>query len=77
MPHGGGPIIYLRQSVEQIRYAKVWQQLLYSTGLIAGGAVLIAVGHIAGAIMVLLGLSVLAPMLRRVVKRRGRSSTRH
>lgn len=73
MPHGG-PILYLRQSVEQVRHAKTWQQLLFGAGLIAGGAVLVAVGHVAGAIVVLLGASLVGPVLRRLVRRHGRSS---
>jgi hypothetical protein len=48
----GGPFIMLRQSVEQMRYAKPWQQTLFVVGLIALGLVL----HPIGVLPIVLGV---------------------
>ncbi len=54
--HGGGLGIGLRQSLQHIRYAKPWQQALFTAGLLVGGAVLLALGVLAGLVPVLLGV---------------------
>jgi len=50
MPYGSGPTIRLAMV-----HAKLWQRYLICAVMIAGGAVLAALGHIAGVVLAALG----------------------
>lgn len=59
MPHGSGQMI--RQS---LMYAKPWQRYVIAGVMIAGGAVLVVLGHVAGALLAPAGALLIWYMLR-------------
>jgi hypothetical protein len=46
MPHGAGPAIRLA-----LVHAKPWQRYVIGVAMIAGGGVLVALGHVAGVVL--------------------------
>ncbi len=53
--HGGGGMIPMRQAIRGMRYAKPWQQVLFASGLIAVGIVLVIAGAWIGLLPLILG----------------------
>jgi hypothetical protein len=64
--HGGGVGITVRQSIQQVRYAKPWQQALFTAGLLIAGAALLALGVIVGLLPALLGIASVRPTIRSI-----------
>ncbi len=64
--HGGGLGVTIRQSIQQIRYAKPWQQVMFTAGILVAGAVLLALGVLVGLVPLLLGAISLRPTIRSV-----------
>jgi hypothetical protein len=74
----GGPLMLLRQSVEQMRYAKPWQQTLFAAGLIAvGAALLVVLQHPIGILLIVLGIACIRGTARNVIRSRRSPSTHH
>jgi hypothetical protein len=65
----GGVLIQLRQSIEHVRYAKPWQQALFSSALILLGVTLIALGELVWILLALLGVLFARPAVRRHLRR--------
>jgi hypothetical protein len=59
MPYGSGPAIRLAMV-----HAKPWQRYLICVAMIAGGAALVALGHIAGAVLAAFGCLVMWRMIQ-------------
>jgi hypothetical protein len=59
MPYGSGPAIRLAMV-----HAKPWQRYLLCLAMIAGGAVLVALGHIAGFVLAAVGCLMMWRMAR-------------
>jgi hypothetical protein len=74
----GGPLMVLRQSVEQMRYARPWQQALFSLTLIAVGvALLVVLQHPIGILPIVLGAASIRRTARFGIRsRRSRSAHR-
>ena len=68
MPHGSGQVI--RQTM---MYAKPWQRYVIAGAMVAGGAALVAIGHVAGIVLAGAGALLLWRMLRSRVHRRHRT----
>ena len=68
MPHGSGQMI--RQS---LMYAKPWQRYVIAGVMIAGGAGLVALGHVAGALLAPAGALLIWYMLRYRMRSRRRT----
>ena len=58
MPHGAGPAIRL-----VLVHAKPWQRYLICIAMIAGGAGLVALGHVAGVAFAGAGCLLIWPMI--------------
>jgi hypothetical protein len=59
MPYGSGPLI--RHAFTQ---ATPWQRSLIAVGMVAGGVVLVLLGHVAGGLLAVTGILLLWRMLR-------------
>jgi len=59
MPYGSGPAIRLAMV-----HAKPWQRYLICVVMIAGGAALVALGHIAGVVLAAVGCLVMWRMIQ-------------
>jgi hypothetical protein len=59
MPYGSGPLI--RQALVG---AKPWQRYLIGVAMVAGGVVLVLLGHLAGGLLAVAGVLVLSRMVR-------------
>lgn len=69
MPYGSGPL--LRTALAS---ARPWQRYLVAVAMVGGGATLVAVGHVGGAVLAVAGLLLLGRMLRyRWGRRRARA----
>lgn len=55
--HGGGGFGSVRQAVQQMRYAKPWQQMLFAVALLLAGVALVIAGAWVGLVLVLLGVA--------------------
>jgi cell division protein FtsX len=74
----GGPLMLLRQSVEQMRYARPWQQTLFAAALIAVGVALIVVlQHPIGILPIVLGIAFIRGTVRGAIRSRRNRSTHH
>jgi hypothetical protein len=74
----GGAFIMLRQYVEQMRYAKPWQQMLFVVGLIALGLMLLVVlKHPIGVLPIVLGVVWTRGIAVNVGRSRRSQHTRH
>jgi hypothetical protein len=74
----GGPLMLLRQSVEQMRYARPWQQTLFAAGLITVGvALLVVLQHPVGILPIVLGVAFLRATVRNVIRSRRSRRTHH
>jgi hypothetical protein len=74
----GGALMMLRQHVEQMRYAKPWQQTLFVVGLIALGLVLLVVlKHPIGVLPIALGVVWTRRAAVNVIRSRRSQHTRH
>ncbi len=54
--HGGGGMIPVRQALQQMRYAKPWQQSLFAAALVGLGVILVIAGTWIGLLPLLLGV---------------------
>lgn len=59
MPYGAGPL--MRQAMV---HAIPWQRYLIGLAMVAGGVVLVLLGHVAGALFAVGGVLLLVRMLR-------------
>ena len=67
----GGPLMLLRQSVEQMRYARPWQQAVFAAGLIALGVVLLVIlRHPIGIAPIALAAIYIQGVVRKIIRRR-------
>jgi hypothetical protein len=74
----GGPLFMLRQSVEQMRYAKPWQQTLFVVGLIALGlTMLVVLQHPIGVLPIVLGIVWTRRVAVNVIRSRRSPHTRY
>jgi len=64
--HGGGLGITVRQSVQHIKYAKPWQQALFTAGMLLAGVALLALGVLVGLVPAVLGVLFVRPSVRSV-----------
>jgi hypothetical protein len=55
--HGGGGFVSVRQAVQQMRYARPWQQMLFAIVLLLAGIALVIAGAWVGLMLVLIGLA--------------------
>ena len=61
---------------QMMAYAKPWQRYVLCAAIMALGAVLVALGHVRGVILVVLGaLFVIETARRRISMRRGRTGS--
>lgn len=65
MPYGSGPVI--RQALVR---ATPWQRYLIAVAMVAGGVVLVLLGHVAGGLLAVAGLLLLVRMVRYWLGRR-------
>jgi hypothetical protein len=73
----GGLIGHARQSIQQARYAKPWQQALLCAVLIAVGVALTVTGELIGLVPAVLGLLFIGSTVRRDLDlRRSRRAAR-
>lgn len=64
MPHGTGPL--LRQAFGR---ASPWQRCLIGAAMVAGGVVLVLIGHVAGGLLSVAGILLLFSMTRERLRR--------
>ena len=65
MPYGAGSAIRVA-----LLHAKPWQRCLIGVGMLAGGIVLVLVGHVAGAVLGVAGVVLLWRMLEGWIRHR-------
>jgi hypothetical protein len=65
MPYGTGP--FVRQALVR---ATPWQRCLIAVAMVAGGAALVVLGHVAGAALAVAGVLLLGRMVRFRLHRR-------
>ena len=68
MPHGAGPAIRLA-----LISAKPWQRYVICVAMIAGGAALVALGHVAGVVLAGAGLLLMWRLIQYRSRIRGES----
>jgi hypothetical protein len=64
MPYGSGPLI--RQA---LIHASPWQRFLIGVAMVAGGAVLVLLGHVAGTLLAVAGVFLIGTMVRSRLRR--------
>lgn len=64
MPYGTGPL--LRHALGR---ASPWQRSLISAAMVAGGVVLVMIGHVAGGLLSVAGVLLLVSMTRERLRR--------
>jgi hypothetical protein len=69
MPYGTGPLI--RQT---IMHAAPWQRYLIGVAMVAGGIVLVMLGHVAGGVLSVAGIFLLWRMMHYRLRRRQRDA---
>jgi hypothetical protein len=65
MPYGSGPAIRLA-----MLHAKPWQRYLIVVAMIAGGAALVALGHVAGVVLAAVGCLTMGRMIQYRIRSR-------
>lgn len=66
MPYGSGPLI--RQALLQ---ATPWQRYVLGAAMVAGGVVLVLVGHLLGGVLAIAGITLLWRLTRQRLRRSG------
>ncbi|HTZ62518.1 MAG TPA: hypothetical protein VMB51_00265 [Solirubrobacteraceae bacterium] len=62
--HGGGGFVSVRQAVQQMRYARPWQQALFAVALLVAGVMLVVAGAWVGFLLAALGVVFSSRFLR-------------